>query len=125
MNGNDILIYKNGVAIAAAVSCDTSGDADMLEVSDPNSGKYKKYVSDLIGWTITVNCLFLSAARFKDEFLTLGNEFVIKRAGRDGTGALQGNAFLKTCRETATRGNLVQGSFVFQGSGPLTQITSP
>ena len=56
------------------------------------------------------------------KLLQVGQSFAIQLVGREGTSVstlLTGTATLKTCRITATIGNLVQGSFQFDGNGAL------
>jgi hypothetical protein len=56
------------------------------------------------------------------DLLQVGNTFTLKIRGRndnDATG-VTGSAILKTCKITATNGNLVQGVFQFTGNGALS-----
>jgi uncharacterized protein YaiE (UPF0345 family) len=43
--GNNIIIYENGVAIAAAKSCEIQVECDTLEVSSPDSSDWRDYIA--------------------------------------------------------------------------------
>jgi hypothetical protein len=47
-------------------------------------------------------------------------QVVFKERNEANSTGVSGSATIKTCKITATRGNLIQGTFVFQGSGALT-----
>ena len=60
------------------------------------------------------------------NLLNIGTTYHLKIGGRSASGAntLKGYAILTACKVTATRGNLVQGSFSFQGSGALEPFST-
>ena len=119
MNGNDILVKFNGTAIAAAKSAEITTKVDIVETASPTDGAWKDHIAGRKEWSVTVGYLVTSDAGLAN-LLTIGNKFTLVICGRGNNATtLSGLATLTTCRITATRGNLVQGSFQFQGAGEL------
>lgn len=119
--GNDILIYRNGTAIAGTVSNEIQSGAELIEISSPTSGQWKEYIDGRKSWSVNVSYLILANDGVRD-LLNVGSSYTLKFRGRnatDNTGVI-GTGILKSCKITATKGNLVQGSFQFTGNGPLT-----
>lgn len=128
MNGKDIIVYSGGTAIAATTVNDISNAAELQPFSSPNTADYKEYRAKDKSWRIVTNYLVTSVSGSLTDLLKAGNTYtlVIGATGQTASSkqGLTGTAICQECRITATNGNLCQGSFVFQGSGPLTQITS-
>lgn len=129
MTGNDVLVYiffpdeqQEGLwlPIGCTKSHDIQRDCDTDEVSSPSSGKDKEYIDGKTGWGITVNYLVLADTQVRD-ILMVSQKFKLSFCPRnDRPKGVSGFAWLKVCKITATRGNLIQGTFQFQGTGPLT-----
>lgn len=123
LHGKDLKITKsNGsTLVALARSCDINVDCDEIEVSSATTGKWKDSISGRLSWGITVNYL-VTAGGVASDLLKVGTTVGIKVAdGETGT-PMTGTARVKSCKVTATKGSLSQGSFQFTGKGPL--ITS-
>lgn len=122
LNGNNILVYLNGTAIAGSTTADAQNTVDLVEIGSPlSSGQWKQYIKKRKTWSVTVNYLVLQYSGARD-LLKVGDSYTLKIRGRnssDSTG-VSGTAILKTCRITAQRGNLVQGTFQFQGNSSLS-----
>lgn len=121
INGKNILIYRDGTAIAGTVSNEIQSGAEIIEISSPTAGEWKQYISGRKSWSVNVSYLVLANDGVRD-LLNVGSSYTLKFRGRnqsDSTG-VTGTAILKNCKITATKGNLVQGSFQFTGNGPLT-----
>jgi len=121
INGNNVLIYRNGTAIAGTISNEIQTGAELIEISSPTSGQWKKYITGRKSWSVNVSYLILANNGVRD-LLNVGTSYTLKIRGRNATDAtgVVGTGILKSCKITATRGNLVQGSFTFQGTSPLT-----
>lgn len=120
IKGNNILIFKDGIAIAGAHSEEAQSSADLIEKSSPTSGSWKEFTANRKSWNINVSYLVLAYDGVR-EMLNVGSSYTLKFRGRnsdDNTG-VTGTAILKTCKITATKGNLIQGSFQFVGNGEL------
>ena len=119
--GNNVLIFRNGTAIAGTVTNDIQAGVDIIPIGSPTSGDWKENIAGRKEWSINVSYLVLAYDGVR-EVLNVGSTYTLKFRGRsssDSTGVI-GSAILKICRITATKGNLVQGSFQFVGNGALT-----
>ena len=118
MNGNNIIVYQNGTAIAGAKSAEISTSAGVIEVASATSGEWREFITGRKEWSLSCGYIITANSGVRD-LLTVGTSVTIKVKGRgaaDSTG-VTGTATITKCVITATRGNLVQGSFQFQGSG--------
>lgn len=121
MNGNNIIVYQNGTAIAGAKSAEISTSAGTIEVASATSGQWREFIAGRKEWSLSCGYLITANSGVRD-LLTVGSSYTIKvkaRDAADNTG-VTGTAILTQCKITATRGNLVQGSFQFQGTGALS-----
>lgn len=127
IHGNNILIYEGATptVIAASKSCDIDYSADTIEVSSPpelatDDGTHHMYIVGRRGWKVSMSYL---VTNFTSGLLRVGNTYTLTIGQRtDTTDRLTGAAICTQCKITATRGNLVQGSFQFQGTGALTAV---
>lgn len=121
INGNNILVYRNGTAIAGTTSNEIQTNVETLEIGAPNSSQWRELITQRKSWSVLVNYLISDFADVRDV-LNVGATYTLKIRGRnsqDSTG-VSGTAILKVCKITSTRGNLVSGSFQFEGTGQLS-----
>ena len=121
IKGNNILIYRDGTAIAGTVSNEAQSGIEMIEKSSPTSGQWKEYTAGRKNWSVNVSYL-IQAYNGARDLLSVGTSYTLKFRGRnsaDSTG-VTGTAILKTCKITATKGDLIQGSFQFIGTSSLS-----
>lgn len=125
MNGYNIIVLKNSTAIAGVKSNDITTKADTIEVASSTSGVWKEYITGRKEWSVSVSYLVLADSGML-ELLNVGTTYKLKIGGRNATNAntLTGSAILTTCKVTATLGNLVQGSFQFQGTSALAAVST-
>ena len=118
--GRDIKIFQDGVAIAAAKSCEISVNVDTHDVLTPADTEWQRLKAERYEWTVQVSTL---VTEFRTRF-ALGQIITLTMAVCDSNGMtadrLTGTAYLKKSEITAQLGNLVQGGFTFQGVGSLT-----
>ena len=128
-NGNNVLVYTNGYIIAGTKTNEIQTDCETIEIASPNQGAWKEFITGRKNWSITVSylvapdssALTVSGSTGLKDLLQVGNTFTLKIYKRGSSSVvLQGSAILKTCKITATRGNLIQGSFQFVGNGSLS-----
>lgn len=124
INGNSILIYRDDELIAGTRSNEIQTASEMIEVSSPASGRWREYRDGRKEWSVTTNYLVGVVGSTIKDLLTVGTRYNLTFKNRDQLGGLYGNARLKLCRITATRGNLAQGSFQFTGDGELKEIVN-
>lgn len=119
-NGNDILVYMNGVAIASARSAEVRVDGELLEVASPTQGDWREFLAGRKEWDVQVGYLVVANADLA-KLIQVNQKVTLIINGRTATAAngLTGSAFISTAKQTYNRGSLIQGSFAFKGSGPL------
>lgn len=115
--GNDLIIMADGTAIAAAKSCNIETTASTIETSQPHDGEYRTFLVARKSWKVTVSVLVTCN---NDFLLSVGDTYTLTFGSRTDTGdRLTGSAICTHCKLTATKFNIAQGSFEFQGTGPL------
>jgi predicted secreted protein len=119
--GNNIIVMMGGTAIAGTKSDELQVDCDTIEIASATDQGWTHYLAGRKSWSLTVGWLVLANTDVRKALL-VGSSVTIKFKGRNATDAngLSGSAIIKTCKITAIRGNLAQGSFTFAGNGPLT-----
>ena len=129
-NGNSILVYYGSTLIAGTKSNDVQVSADLIEIASPTTGAWRTYItgrkeaSITVGYLVTADtsALGVSGGNGVRDLLQVGNSFTLKfklRNAADSNG-VSGTFILKTVKITSQRGALVQGSFQFVLSGPLS-----
>ena len=123
MNGNNIIIRDSaGTLIAATKSNEWQTEAETIEVSSPTQGAWRAYIAGRKEWGVTTSFL-VSAVNDIKKCLNIGTSYTLNFCENTTNYPvkLTGSAILKTCRITATRGNLCTGSFQFVGNGELAE----
>lgn len=123
MNGNNIIIgTMSGTTftpIAATKSNEMQTDCETIEISSPSVGDWRTYMAGRKSWSVQVSFLVTAASNIR-QLLSVGTSYTIVMRDRTNTSSVTGSAIMTTCKISATRGNLVTGSFVFKGTGALT-----
>lgn len=128
MTGNDLLVYiwypeeQSGlwIPIGCTKSHEIQHEGDMQEVSSPSSGSAKEYIPGRTGWIINTNYLVLQNSQVRD-ILMVNQRFKLSFCPRNAQASgVSGFAYMKVCKITSTRGNLIQGTFQFLGDGELS-----
>ena len=133
LNGNIILVQLDGHTIAGTKTTEIQVESELIEIASATLGSFREYLTGRKQWQVTVNYL-LKYATYQTMFtypnaaltdaLLVGNSYTLKFMNRashyDMPITLKGTAILRTCKITATRGNLIQGTFTFVGNGALT-----
>lgn len=121
-NGNNVLIYVGGSLVAGTRSDEVQSGCETIEIANPTSGDWRQFIVGRKEWSISQSWL-LPAASDLNRLLQVGTTVTIRILGRGAAKGLTGQAIVKTCKITNTRGNISNGSFAFQGTGALTQET--
>lgn len=125
LKGNDVLIGQvvNGTVypLLASNSCDIELNCEAKEVSSPSSAVYRSYVAGRKTWTVRIAYLVNTDGFAVLNLKNIGTTYRIKCYVRNNAtiDSFEGDAILTQAKITATRGNLVTGSWVFQGSGNI------
>lgn len=125
LNGNNIIVQTyNGsswVAIAATKSDELQAEADMIEKASATQQSWKEYIPGRKGWSLNVSWL-LTLTSDIEKVLQVGTRVQLRICSRSNPAwdNVTGYAYVKTCKVTATRGNIATGSFSFIGDGALS-----
>lgn len=121
INGNNIYITLGGTMIAGSKSDEIQTECDMIEITNPSSGAWRQYMAGRKDWSFQTSFLITAVTDIR-KLLNIGTSYTIVFRDRNTTtgASVTGTAILKTCKISAVRGNLVTGSFAFQGSSALT-----
>lgn len=123
MTGKDIILVlsQGGTALASTAikSQDIQTEADVIEKASSSQQSWREYIAGRKGWSVTLSYLVLTSEKILD-LLKVGQTFSVTmmRTG-DNTNKVTGNAILKAVKQTASVGNLAQGSWQLQGTGAL------
>jgi len=117
-HGNNILVTASDGSIYASKSCDITRDCEVVEIASPSSGTAREYIAGRTDWS--VSCTYLvGTGKIKTDLLKVGATVTLTISERGTQTSVSGSAIITQCHITATRGNLVQGSFSFKGNGTL------
>ena len=125
INGNQIILkrYISGswTTIGYIRSQEPETHADMQEVSSPNQGQWREFLSGRKDWKMTASWIVGVTSQIY-WLLEVGEKYKLRCEDRNNANIyVEGYAYVEQCRVTMTRGNIIQGSFVFRGTGPLSQ----
>ena len=126
MTGKDIIVIlsQGGTALASTSirSQDIQTSCATIEKASSTQQDWEEHIAGRKSWNLTVNYLVLASAQVND-LLYVGQTFDI-RMDIGETTYLVGKAIMNQVKQTATIGNLAQGSFSLKGSGPLAAPTT-
>lgn len=120
LKGNEIIVYWDGYPIAGTRANEITSGCETIEIASATSGSWREFITGRKSWSITVNWLLITLDPIM--LLEVGNTYhlTIKRNnGASGSAWCDGDAILTQCKITATKGQLAQGTFTFQGTGSL------
>ena len=123
IKGNNILIYMNGSVVAGTRSNEVQTDCGLIEVSSPSNGGWQTFLAGRKSWSLNIAWLVTQLSDI-NRLLLVGSTVTVRILGRGESTGLAGSAIVNTCKMTATRGNLANGTLVLQGSGPLQAETA-
>lgn len=117
LQGNNLIIYVDGVAVAAAKSCTVTMEVGSIDTA--GSGRTKASMPTVKDWSVKTSVLVTSL----NGHFALNGKVRLSVAVVDGgeitTDRMTGEAIVTSANVSAAVGNLVQGSFSFKGSGVL------
>ena len=124
MNGNQFILSKDGVAVAAIVSHEAETQSDQIEVASKTQGQYREYMAGRRHWSISANWLMV-ASDMMLGLLQNGQTFEISSYDRTNSRRnVHGMAKMERCSIQMTHGTLVRGQFLLRGNGYLfTQMS--
>lgn len=125
--GKNLIVSINGTPIAAAKSCTVSVSQDFIQACSPTEGRVMTKLPSTYDWSMSVNGLIANST-LPNSLVTLliaGTQVLINFT--DGSNQkYAGYAYVKSCEEGGSIGNLATFSASFESTGPLyTQYSSP
>ena len=124
LQGKNLIISANGSVIAAAKSCTLNVDCEKIKASSPTDGQWEYNLAGMKSWSLSTSHLVkadtTSDTPIRNAVASVGQTYTIRVQVNGLTSDyLTGSALCHVFQVTATKGNLMQGSFNFIGSGPL------
>ena len=125
INGNQIILRKyvsgSWQTIGYIRSQEPETSADMQEVASPDQGQWRQFLAGRKEWKMTANWIVGVTSQIY-WLLDVGELYQLRCVDRNNSNIyVEGYAYVEQCKITMTRGNIVQGSFVFRGTGALTR----
>ena len=117
LQGNNLIIYVDGVAVAAAKSCTVTMEVGSIDTA--GSGRTKASMPTVKDWSVKTSVLVTS---LNGHFALNGKvrlSVAVVDNGETTTDRMTGEAIVTNANVSAAVGNLVQGNFSFKGSGAL------
>ena len=117
LQGNNLIIYVDGVAVAAAKSCTVTMAVGSIDTA--GSRRTKASMPTVKDWSVKTSVLVTS---LNGHFALNGKvrlSVAVVDGGEPTTDRMTGEAIVTNANVSAAVGNLVQGSFSFKGSGAL------
>lgn len=143
IKGGDLMLFEKGTgstytAFAFAKSHSLQIDADSLEVSSKDSGKWKEFLTTKLSWTINAEHLYVESdydammqkliAREPIEVLfaiaTNANDEEKPSEGWTAGAGWKGSAVITSIATNANDGEIASYSITLQGASPLTKQTA-
>ena len=123
-SGLDLMLYNSsGTAILGACKgVEINVEQDVDEVPSTTSPDWKNYEKKRKGWSFTISNL-VTATTLSNTPSMVGTTYQCRfYNGTDTTmsALLIGTAICRQATITEQKGSIAKGSFVFQGTGPLT-----
>ena len=120
IKGSTIVLIKNGLVVAALVTQDVSASAERIGTAGATQGQWTEAITGQRNWEVNATWLLNNGGLLTDDMLQVGETFVLKIANRSmPDDAVFGLARLKQCSVKGVVGNIVTGTFKFDGSDEL------
>ena len=124
LHGRNIVIYQDGVAIAAAKSCEIQVACQKIPIASPDTGEWEDFLAGRKNWSVRLTRLVTSVSGHLMNVgnrvrLTFGSVDELKHLGAD---RLTGYALCDNATVSAQVGALATGTFAFTGCGGLERV---
>lgn len=123
LHGRYLLLKLGNTTVASCKECSFSHDIGLIETSN-SLQYYKTYTTGRKGWKVSCNYLVASTSAMKTALGRPGTtySFQLRQGDPGGTSTLiaSGSVICTAVKITGQVGNLISGSFEFQGNGNLT-----
>ena len=124
--GNNIVVTWNDgnsqQVIAGTKTNELQCDSEMLEVCSATDEEWKHFLKGRKTWSVNVSFLLLANGIDIKAVLKVDRTYTLYIRKRSG-GGVYGSAILKSFKASAPINGLANGSFVFQGTGALSEYS--
>lgn len=124
--GNNIVVTWNDgnsqQVIAGTKANELQCDSEMLEICSATDEEWKHFLKGRKTWSVNVSFLLLANGIDIKAVLKVDRTYTLYIRKRSG-GGVYGSAILKSFKASAPINGLANGSFVFQGTGALSEYT--
>ena len=124
--GNNLIVTWNDsgnqTVIAGTRTNELQCDGEQLEVCSATDEQWKHFLAGRKTWSVNVSFLLLADGIDIKAALKVNNTYTLYFRKCSG-GGVYGNAILKSFKASAPINGLSNGSFVFQGTGALSDYT--
>ena len=128
IHGDDIYVTTDIAGkqqpIAAAKSGDLDVSQDFIKACAPNEGRTFRKIPKTYDWGVSCDCLMSTTQYAKLLLDALRNGTKLTLQFLVCGFKVKGDVYIKSCRITATKGNLAKLSVSFESSGPLVDDDS-
>ena len=128
IHGDDIYVLTDigGTMqpVAANKSCDLDVSQDFIKACAPNEGRTFRKIPTTYDWGVSCDCLMSTTqyAKMLIDAVRNGTKYTLQFLVCGFK--VKGDVFIKSCRITATKGNLAKLAVTFETSGPLVDDNS-
>ena len=124
--GNNLIVTWNDsgnqAVIAGTRTNELQCDGEQLKVCSATDEQWEHFLAGRKTWSVNVSFLLLADGIDIKAALKVNNTYTLYFRKRSG-GGVYGNAILKSFKASAPINGLSNGSFVFQGTGALSDYT--
>jgi predicted secreted protein len=124
--GNNIVVTWNDgnsqQVIAGTKTNELQCDSEMLEVCSATDEEWKHFLKGRKTWSVNVSFLLLANGIDIKAVLKVDRTYTLYIRKKSG-GGVYGSAILKSFKASAPINGLANGSFVFQGTGALSEYS--
>jgi predicted secreted protein len=124
--GNNIVVTWNDgnsqQVIAGTKANELQCDSEMLEVCSATDEEWKHFLKGRKTWSVNVSFLLLANGIDIKAVLKVDRTYTLYIRKKSG-GGVYGSAILKSFKASAPINGLANGSFVFQGTGALSEYS--
>jgi predicted secreted protein len=124
--GNNIVVTWNDgnsqQVIAGTKANELQCDSEMLEVCSATDEEWKHFLKGRKTWSVNVSFLLLANGIDIKSVLKVDRTYTLYIKKKSG-GGVYGSAILKSFKASAPINGLANGSFVFQGTGALSEYS--
>lgn len=120
IQGKDLILSLNGIAIAAAKSGSISTDTSFINVASPIDGAWEHVMPTTLKWSAHTDGL-ISDPVYIDTLLhmQISKQPISLKFSADGNDVRLGSCYISHIEQTGSVGSLAKYSIDLQGSGPL------